>query len=149
MTKEQLQYLENIGITGELTAKVEAVFNFYTKYIGCQLDDIFVSEFLNKDGSRVFENLWFFNKNYCFEAKQFMTTDDFDADLIKNTIDSFTIKKTDFDIISNVTNDNSRMFLEFSLKFPITGEMKASKENCKQLSMIFKKYIQPNLNSEL
>lgn len=149
MTQEQNQYLESIGIAGALTEKVEKVASFYTQYLGIQFNDIFISEFVNKEGSRFYENLWLFNDNFCYEAKLFMTTEDFDTDVIKNSVIWFNIKKTEFDIIGNVSNDNSRMFLEFGLKTDRRGDMKASKENCKQLSLIFKKYIQPNYGTGL
>lgn len=145
MTVEQNQYLESIGITGALATKVDEISKFYSQYLGSQIDDVFISEFINKDGSRVYENLWFFNQNFCYEAKLFNAQEDYDCDVIKNAIFSYTIKKIDFDIVANTTNDNSRMFLEFGLKMSTRGgDMKASKENCKQLSKIFKKYILPN-----
>lgn len=149
MTKEQNQYLESIGITGALTEKVERVVAFYTEYLGVEFDDIFITEFVNMEGSRFYENLWLINNNFCYEAKLFMTEDDFDSDIIKNSVKWFAIKKTDFDIVNNITNDNSRMHLEFGLESGRDGDMKASKDNCKQLSLIFKKYIQPNYISRL
>lgn len=145
MKKEQLDYLESIGITGPLIAKVEAAYNYYSKYLACQLDDVFVSEYVNKDGARMYENLWFFNSKFCYEAKLFMTEDDFDTDVIHNNIATFSIQKTEFNIVENIVNDNSRMVLTFCFRItPREGEMKASKENCKQLSRLLKKYIQPN-----
>ena len=148
MEQALITYLESIGITGALTAKVEEVHNFYSQYLGCEINDIFVSEFINKDGSRVHENLWFFNQNFCYEAKLFNNQEDYDCDVIKDNINSFTIKKIDFNIVANETNENSRMLLEFSFKNSTRGgNMKASKENCRQLSIILKKYIQPNLGA--
>lgn len=152
MNLEQNKYLESIGITGPLLKKVDEIADFYTKYLGIEIENVFISEFSNKDGSRIFENLWFFNKSFCYEAKLFNLQEDYDCDLIKDAIFSFTIKKVDFDIIQNITNENSRMFLDFALKNSSTGrggELKASKENCKQLSFIFKKYILPNQGSEV
>lgn len=146
MTIEQTKYLESIGIIDSMALKVQAIAKFYSDYMGYQVDDIFISEFTNKDGSRVYENLWFFNKNYSCEAKLFNTQEDYDTDVLKDAVNWMVVKINDFDIINNVTNDNSRMFLEFGLKRPREGYMKASKENCKQLSMILKKYIQPNFN---
>ena len=142
-------YLVSIGITGALAAKVETIYEFYNQYLGCQIDNIFVSDFINKDGSRVYENLWFFNSSFCYEAKQFNTQDDFDTDIIKDAITWFTVKKNDFDIIGNTTTENSRMFLEFGLLSGRQGDMKASKENCKQLSLILKKYIQANYGTKI
>lgn len=145
MKKEHIIYLESIGITGPLLPKVNLVYEYYNQYLGYDIDDIFVSEYINSDGTRTYENLWFFNENYCYEAKQFLTMDDFDTDLISNSIDSFTVRKTDFDIKNNVTTESSRMNLDFLLKVDRTGQMKASKDNCKKMSEILLKYIKPNL----
>lgn len=150
MTQEQNEYLESIGITGQLLDKVNNIAAFYSTYLECQIEGIFVSEYITQEGVRMFENLWFFNENFCYEAKRFNEKEDYDCDLIKNNIQSFTIQKIDFDIITNVTNVNSRMFLEFNFKHTDRiGDMKASRENCKQLSLILKKYIQPNFGTEI
>ena len=142
MEKKFNDYLESIGIKGELLAKVENIYSFFNKYLECKIEDVFVSEYINKEGGRVYENLWFFNSDCCYEAKQFNTQEDFDSCMIKNNIDYYSIKKSDFDIISGSTIDNSRMNLEFRFKnSPVGGDMKASKENCKHLSYVFKKYI--------
>ncbi len=144
MKKEFIEYLESIGITGALTARVEEIFLIYSKVLGNSIDDIFVSEYLNKDGSRFYENLWFFNKEFCFEAKFFLTTDDLDSDKIFRSVTNYTIKKNDFDMVKNITSDKSRMMLDFGFIYQRHGEMKASKENCKKLLEIFLTYIQPN-----
>jgi hypothetical protein len=145
METKFIEYLESIGIKGELLVKVESVYTFFDKYLGSKIDDVLVSEYINKEGGRVYENLWFFNSDFCYEAKQFNMQEDFDSCMIKNNIDYYSIKKTDFDIISDTTTNNSRMNLEFRFKnSAFGGDMKSSKENCKQLSYIFKKYIHIN-----
>lgn len=137
-------YLETIGITGALLSKVETIALFYSELLGYKLDDIFVSEYLNQDGSRVYEGLWFFNKEYCFEAKFFASEEDFDSDKMTNSVTYFNLKKSEYDIITNNPTDKSRATLIFGLKLPRHGELKATKENCKQLRHIFLTYIHPN-----
>lgn len=149
MKKEIIEYLESIGLTGPLLTRVETAYNFYTKYVGVNIEDAFVSEFVNKDGSRVYESLWFFNAKSSFEVTAFMTDEDYDSDILNKAVNTYRIKLTFFDIISNISNDNSRMTLDFGFKYDRVGSMKASKDNCKQLSMIFKKYILPNYATEL
>ncbi|MCA0429190.1 MAG: hypothetical protein LCH32_01670 [Bacteroidetes bacterium] len=145
MEKAFIEYLETIGIKGDLLPKIENIYTFFEKYLEYKIENIFVSEYINKEGGRVYENLWFFNSDFCFEAKQFNTQEDFDSCILKHNIDYYSIKKTDFDIISNSTTDNSRMNLEFHFKnSSIGGDMKASRENCKKLSEIFKTYIKIN-----
>ena len=138
-------YVESIGLIGPLLSKVQTIYDFYTTFIEIEVSDIFVSEFINSDGSRVYENLWVFNNQFCGEATSFITSDDYDVLSFRNSVTYFRLTKKDYDIISNQTNDNSRLTLEVGLPDNRAGSLKASKENCKQLSFIFKKYILPNL----
>ncbi len=144
MKEEFTAYLETIGISGSINEKIENILNFYTVFIKHEINDIFVTEYITKEGNRVYESLWFFNKNCCYEAKFFMINEDLDSDIIINSVHWFNIKKSDFDIVQNIANENSRMTLRFGLNNEREGNMKSSRENCKYLSMIFKKYIQPN-----
>jgi hypothetical protein len=142
MTQANVDYLTSIGIIGDLFTKTKNIFNFFENYLGQKIEDIFVSEYTNQDGGRVYENLWFFNENFCFEAKLFISGEDYDACIIKNNIEYYTIKKLDFDVFTNDANINSRMNIEFRFKNSVVGgALKASSGNCKKLSEIFKKYI--------
>jgi hypothetical protein len=146
MKPEFEKYFISLGLEGSILGRIETILNFYTTLLGCDVKNIFISEYLNEDGSRVYENLWIFNDEVCGEAKQFILSDDFDFDRIKNTISNFNIKNNDYDIVSNVTTEKSRMYLLFLFQFANRGgEMKASKENCKKLREIFLTYILPNL----
>jgi hypothetical protein len=144
MKKEFIEYLESVGITGSLTKRVEEIHDFYNKVLGYQIDDIFISEYLNQDGSRYFDSLLLFSGDYFCEAKTFITEDDFDADVIRNEITYFTLQKTDFDIINDKITEKSRAVLTFNLPDGRYGELKASKENCLKLKEILLKYIKSN-----
>lgn len=143
MEQKNKNYLESIGITGELFTKAENINNFIQNYLEQKIEDIFVSEYTNIEGGRVYENLWFFNENYCFEAKLFISQEDYDSCVIKNNIEYYTIKKVEFDILSDTTTNNSRMNVEFRFKSTtiVSADLKASRDNCIRLSQIFKKYI--------
>lgn len=145
MNQQFITYLAEIGITGPLLDKVKNAYDYYASFLKVQIDDIFVSEYINPDGSRTYENLWFFNDNYCFEVKQFILSEDYDLDFYKDTIFSINIVKRDFDIINGVYNDNSRMTLTFYLNTVRAGVIKSSKSNCKKLSEITMNFIKPNL----
>lgn len=145
MKQEFIDYLEEVGITGALLDKALETYIYYTKYLNVEVEDIFVSEYINPDGSRTYENLWFFNNVYCFEAKQFIVSEDYDMDFFRDVIFSFNIVKKDFDIANLLFTDNSRMTLTFYLNAVRAGVIKASKSNCKKLAEINKKYIITNL----
>lgn len=148
MEKGFIDYLESIGITAPLTDKVENAYNFYHKFLDYTIDDLFISEYLTEDGSKIYEGLWFFNSEFCFEAKSFVTQEDFDSDKIINKVRSFTLKKNEYDIIENKHNDGSRLYIEFTLDNLRTGILKASRNNCLKLRDVFFKYIHPNFKNQ-
>jgi hypothetical protein len=145
MKKEFNEYLRSIDISGALLTRVEEIHNYYSSYLGFEINEIFVSEYITEDGSRAYENLWFFNLTHCFEAKQFVTMDDLDVDFYRGEIHSINIVKRDFNIIENTNTDNSRLNLTFLFGANRAGNLKASKSNCLQLSKILKTFLQPNL----
>lgn len=147
MKNEFNEYLIEIGLTGAILARADEIFKYYTVYLNYEVDEIFVSEYIGADGSRIYESLWFFNKKYCFEAKQFIIVDDFDTDFYEKEIFSFNATKKEYNINENIITDNSRFNLSFSFNPGRVGILKASKINCKQLSKILKVFIQPNLKA--
>ena len=145
MKTEFKDYLSEIGISGAILDRVEEILKFYNEYLKFQIDEIFVCEYIDADGSRVFESLWFFNSDYCFEAKNFIISENYDVDFYKKQINSFNILKKDFNILENVSNENSRLNLTFSFSPRRVGILKASKNNCKQIVKIIENFIKPNL----
>ena len=143
MNKKFTRYLQDIGITDLFQKRTAEVIDFYEECFCINVADIFVSEYVDNNGERQYENLWLFNDSFACEAKLFLTVDDFDA--VRNTdkIVHWTIKKIDYDF--KKASAKSRMTLNFKLVSTIGGEMKASQENCDALRDIFRKYILPNI----
>jgi len=77
------------------------------------------------------------------EAKQFITTDDFDITPIKNRIIRWVLKKQDYDF--KKATEKSRLHLEFGMDTRLVCNLKASKENCDYLRDIILEYIKSNL----
>ena len=136
-------YLKSIGITATLVNKIESILSFYKDICSYKIEDIFVSEYLTEDGSRQYENLWLFSKKSAMEAKQFVSTDNYDDTVFNKKIIRWDLSKTDYDF-KNAT-EKSRAFLNVMIQDGVSGVFKASKENCDQLLMIFKKHILPNM----
>lgn len=142
MKDEWIKYLENIGADGPFLEKVEAVASFYELIYPDQLEDILVTDYIDEDGQRQFENLWFFTQSLLLEAKNFLTQEDYDCAPFKNQIKYWDIKKKNYDF--KASTPTSRFNLEFSLAVGISAHMKVSGNNCDQLKHIFEKYIIPN-----
>ena len=143
MKKEFIDYLNEIGLTGAVVDRVKEIYKFYSEFLKFDIKDIFVSEYINPDGSRTYENLWFFNDTHIFEAKQFITEDDFDSDFFQDQIISFNINKKDFVMPLESYNENSRVTLTFYFNTR-AGVLKASKINCNKLAEITNDYVMPN-----
>jgi len=108
-----------------------------------EITDIFVEDYLDGNGSRNYQNLWFFSEKYIMESKSFISTDDFDITPIKSKIEYVRVRKQYYDI--GHTTEKSRLNLEFGMDTKAGGDVKASKENCEYLWKIATKYVYHNL----
>lgn len=147
MKTEFYSYLESIGLTDVSVKRIQEICQFYENILhrlDDEIQDIFVTDFISKDETRQYENLWFFSKKYFMEAKLFLTQDDFDiAPSVK--IRYIDIKKQDYDFVK--ANEKSRLYIDYRFPYPSGGSFKASKNNCDYLKEIYLKHILPNLNS--
>jgi hypothetical protein len=143
MKAEWATYLESIGIQKLFLKRVEEVFDFYQQVYPNQMEDIFVTEYIDEEGNTQYENIWLFSTTSAMEAKNFLKEDDFDSVPLIKQVKYWSIKKTEYDFTQATTK--SRMVLQFSLLSGISGHMKASIKNCDHLKSLFIKYILPNV----
>ena len=142
MNEEFISYIQSIGMTKPLISRVDYIFNFFQMVSPEEINDLFVSEYINADGNREFDSLLFFSSYYCMEAKQFIKVDDFDFVAIGNRVIYWNIKKDHYDF--QKASEKSRMNLSAIIDQGTVIECKASKENCDILRDIFRKYILEN-----
>lgn len=142
MKNEFIEYLKSIGLTEPIIGRIEHIYQFYKEISSDEIRDIFVTEYIKADGSREYENLWFFSSKCCMEAKLFITKDDFDMAPMRNDVVYLDIRKQDYDF--KKATEKSRIELRFRLS-EVHGILKASKENCDHLKRILLEYILPNL----
>jgi hypothetical protein len=143
MNDDWKKYLESIGVVDLFYNRACKVIEFYERLYPNELKHIFISEYVDKEGMRQYENMWLFTENYAFEAKGFLRTVDFDASPMKKYIEYWNIKKDNFDF-DDLSKD-SRMVLTFHLRNDSKGELKASADNCTQLMKIFEEMVIPNI----
>ena len=127
-------YLESFGLDETIINRIKDFCGFYN-YVGIDIEEIFVSEYIESDGNRIFENLWFINESSIMEMHNFLNEEDFDFEGLRN-IQYWSIQKSNYDNLENPSSD-SRMVLTFITGSQRTGRMKASKENCGKLFEIF------------
>ena len=143
MKEEFIEYLKSIGIAVALFKKIDAIYELYKELYPDEIMDIFITDYIKEDGSREYENLWFFSEKTCMEAKQFITKEDFDIIRIKKRVNIWNIRKHNYDFKKAI--DTSRLFLRVNFDIDVDGELKAAKNNCDNLRKIILKYIVPNL----
>lgn len=138
MNDEWVEYLKSIDINDLLINRIKDVFTFYESLCP-DIEDIFVTDYIDQNDKRQYENLWFFSSTRMFEAKSFITEDDFDAAILNRNVDYWKIKKTDYDFKS--ASSKSRIYLEAVLTNTNECALKACCNNCDILKYIFNKYI--------
>jgi hypothetical protein len=145
MKTEFQSYLENIGIqpNAPYYERIEAIIHFYENLGITTIEDIFISEYLDKEGNRIYESLWLFTPVSVMEAKNFLTEENFDCALYDDLIRYWVIKKKDYDF--NTSSADSRITIYFKVSERgfggISGEIKASQNNCDYLINIFRKHV--------
>ncbi len=143
MKDEFTEYLKTLGMTKPLLDRAESAFSFYAEVIADPIEDLFVSEYIDQDGSRKFESLWFFLPDAVLEAKSFASQDQYDYSPLQKELGYWEVKRKDFDL--KCGTEKSRLFLKVIFSgagvSSITGDFKASGTNCDKLWGIFKRYI--------
>lgn len=143
MNAEFIDYLNNLNITETLQKRIEYIYEVFEVMCSDEIVNIFVTNYIKGNGSKEYENLWFFSTKYAMEAKNFIKTDDFDITPIKNRINYWNIKMENYNY-QNATQ-TSRLFLTFKSNVHIDFTFKASEKNCDYLRDIIQKYVKPNL----
>jgi hypothetical protein len=105
-----------------------------------QLEDIFISETVQQDGQRIYENLWLIFGNIWCEAHNFLLEDSLDFTNITE-VNHLIIKKENY--IPGGATTRSRLTLGFKMSESVTGNMKSSGENCDVLYRIIQTRIIP------
>lgn len=136
------EYLNDIGILGELQSKIQSIMEFYKdlnpKF---KVRDIFVNDIIYPDQSRNYGSLWLFFDDFIAEAKDFNKKNDFDLlDIRKENILYWNIKKKDFEPLIDI-NNNTRLDIDIKVKGDYLLLLKSTRNNSDYLYDLFKKYF--------
>lgn len=138
-----IPYLNEIDIVSNtLLKRIEFIYTLFSDMCPDKIEDIFIEDYLKEDGTREYEDLWFFSNLYCLEAKKFLTQIDLDVTPLKQQITYWSVKIQDFNF--KESSEKSRFSLHFETLRGVTGDFKASKRNCDYLQVIISKYIKVN-----
>jgi len=148
MKKEHIEYLKTIGLSDILIERVDSIYSLYKEVCPEEITDIFVDNYLKKDGTNVYESLWFFSGNsHVMEARQFAIVEEdiFDILSIPDQIVYCKFEKRDYNF--KKATDKSRLSLEiwFRDNEELLCIFTASEINCDFLKEIYMKIIKPKL----
>lgn len=138
-------YLQSLGFTEILLPKCNEIFGILSEMADEEILDIFISEYLQEDGTRYYEDFRVFTETTCLVAKDFLHEHRFALWNLKDRYHNANLHSTNYDY--KEATALSRLTIYCYSKEGQTGlVMKASKKNCDHLYNIFKKHIRPNLN---
>lgn len=136
-------YLESLDITvPTLKERIATILKVASEICTEPIEQLFVSEYKNPENTRTYEGLWFFSKSHCLEAHDF--TSNYRIDIV-SIAKIFRLDTSFRDYDFNKATSESRLTVRFSLAGLITGELKATAENCDYLRDIMRKYFIHNV----
>ena len=133
-------YLREINILGDMRAKVDECRKYYEMILENTDYKIFLCERKNKEGERMFENLWFFSKDGISEYKNFVRAETSNLDFIALRLVSPSLIDTH---TKNFNPGSAAKDSTMSLKITVYNTtmvlgLSASGFNCEYLYRIFK-----------
>lgn len=141
------KYLELIGITTvPLKKRVDELIKYVTnlklpKFDG--IKDIFIEEYIKKNGEREYANLRLYSNKYRFKFRNFVNNVDVSFAKHQKNIFYINLKSNNYNFIK--ADENSRILVNSVLDNGSISKIRASKENCDIVMKILNKYYYPFL----
>jgi len=145
MKEDFTVYLRSLGFTDILLPKCNEIFGILSELADEEILDIFISEYLQKDGTSNYEEFRVFTETTCLVAKNFLHEHIFVLWNLKSRYVNSHFHSLNYDY--KEATAQSRLIIHCTSTEGQTGLlMKATKKNCDHLYSIFKKHIKPNLD---
>jgi len=141
MKEEFYRYLESVGITKVLISRIEYLYNVLNSLIDEELEDIFINEYIKEDGSRQYEHLKYFTKNYFISAINFINLDNYSISLKTSEMSLIKLESINYDFKEATTNSRLTLTCRYVGQGDIILILKASGSNYDRLINIYNKHI--------
>jgi hypothetical protein len=142
MKPQFLEYLNKIGITApELIAKVDGALALATKLCPEDIQDIFINDYINQDGSREYEEFDGFSEHFMTRVAPLVPTPT-NCSMLKLIPGRATIQISPMDYDFEAATEKSRLVIEIDSD-PNYYTAKAAKANCDHLWEMYNKYLFP------
>jgi hypothetical protein len=141
---EVKEYFSSLGMGESLVEKGLALFDEYSGYLSEPIENVFVSEYRDEDGNRIYESIWFLTKSFVAEAHEITSTGYGDIVPVGAGLTRVQFSKENFDLEN--ADDQARFTVEVRLdKGGLAGVFKASGKNCEHLLTILREYMLPRV----
>jgi hypothetical protein len=141
------KYGQTLGMGTPLIDRIHDLATIWQHVCPTPIESAFVSEYLSDDGERRYDSLWFFAPGFLMELSQFVTDDHGDIAVLDQNVSRLAVDRRDFAFAE--TSPSSRLAITVNFGNPsltgLTGNFKASGENCTTLQGMLDEYLLPNL----
>jgi hypothetical protein len=147
MKNEFLEYFKSIGIREPVFPRIETIMEYFSRLLPDEeVMDVYISDYVELDGARKYEDLRLIGKERSLIATDFMSKDEFHIAKNMGRVVTLKIEAKDYDF--RRATDKSRLHVWKFYPYQALGEYKASMNNCDYLMRICEKYLLPYLASE-
>jgi hypothetical protein len=137
-------YFSSLEMGESLVEKSLNLFGEYGNYLSEPIEHVFVSEYRNEDGNRIYESIWFLTNSFLAEAHEITGTGYGDIVPVGAGFIRIQFSRENFDL--EKAEDQARFTTEIRLeKGELAGTFKASGKNCEHLLAILHQYMLPRL----
>jgi hypothetical protein len=141
MPESHDEYLDVLEMPEAIRERFHRALRFYEETAGMAVEFVHVTDRVDEEGNRLFENAWFFGGNYAMEAHDFVSKDDFDAAVVEAVaIWRVSVENYDFE----KATAESRMFLTYNTGFT-SGDLTATGGNCDSLRDVLQRFVIPRI----
>ena len=111
MKRQWATYFKSLGMSRVLINRAAQASQALSNISQEDIQDVFVSEYINQDGIREFEHLYFFTPSQIIRATRFAVDDILDADAL-HQLRNLVTHRTHYDF--EKANDKSRLTVKYT-----------------------------------
>jgi hypothetical protein len=145
MKSQWTTYFKSLGMSSVLIRRATQACEAFSRIWEDNIEALFVSDYINQDGVREFEDLFLFTPRHIVRVTRFAVQDVLDADAI-HPLGNLLIERTDFDF--KHANDKSRLHVRYLTIADFGADLKASGQNCMALTRILRERLAPLLRPQ-
>lgn len=139
--EEFTKYARSLDLVGELYIRLAEIYTQCLRLTADSIDDMFVSERRDDDGSRRYGDALFFTAEMMFQVANFTTRPTIWVGSHKDRPVTTKLEMQEFDLENVTAKSEFRATAFWSSEGSLRAELIATDSNCVQLMRILKKYF--------